>query len=136
MNAVAHGRDNRPVVTWRPTLSRSRETTFERDLHPQHDRAAIDEHLATLCRRVADDLLRHDDSGRTIGLKVRFEDFSTVTRDLTLPAPVSDVAAIENAVRECLARVKLTRRIRLLGVRVGGLQGALEAEQDETMSLF
>jgi DNA polymerase IV len=137
MHAVAHGRDERPVVTSRPALSRSRETTFERDLHPERDRVAIEQHLSALCKHVADDLARRSDSARTIGLKVRFEDFSTVTRDLTLPAPVSDAQAIESAVRECLARVKLTRRIRLLGVRVGSLQGALEAERGpETMDLF
>ena len=137
MQAVAFGRDERPIVTWRPALSRSRETTFERDLHPLHDRTAIDEHLAALCRQLAADLTARSDSGRTIGLKVRFEDFSTVTRDLTLPAPVHDAPSIEAAVRDCLARVKLTRRVRLLGVRVGGLQGALEAERGpETMTLF
>lgn len=137
MHDAALGRDDRPVVTWRPALSRSRETTFERDLHPRHDRAAIDRHLVALCSQVAADLARHADRGRTIGLKVRFEDFSTVTRDVTLPAPVQDAAAIEAAVRECLARVTLARPIRLLGVRVGGLQGAAEAEHGpETMALF
>jgi len=137
MHAAAFGRDDRPIVTWRPALSRSRETTFERDLHPVDDRRAIDEHLAALCRQVANDLSRHADSGRTIGLKVRFENFTTVTRDLTLPAPVSDAQSIEAAVRECLARVQLTRRIRLLGVRAGGLQGAAVADRGpETMELF
>ena len=137
MHEAALGHDDRPIVTSRPALSRSRETTFERDLHPIRDRAAIDEHLTTLCRQVAEDLARRSDSGRTIGLKLRFEDFSTVTRDLTLPAPVHDAQSIERAVHECLARIKLTRRIRLLGVRVGGLQGALDADRGpETMTLF
>jgi DNA polymerase-4 len=137
MREVAFGRDDRPVVTWRPAQSRSRETTFERDLRPLHDRAAIDEHLAALCAHVAADLVRHADSGRTIGLKVRFEDFSTVTRDVTLPASTCDAQAIENAVHDCLARVKLTRRIRLLGVRVGSLRVAHEAERGATtMELF
>jgi DNA polymerase-4 len=137
MHEAALGHDDRPIVTSRPALSRSRETTFERDLHPIRDRAAIDEHLTTLCRQVADDLARRSDSGRTIGLKLRFEDFSTVTRDLTLPAPVHDAQSIERAVHECLARINLTRRIRLLGVRVGGLQGALDADRGpETMTLF
>ena len=137
MHSVAWGRDDRPIVTARAALSRSRETTFERDLHPRVDRADIDAHLAALCQRLADDLTRHADGGRTIGLKVRFEDFSTITRDVTLPAPVSDAAAIERAVRECLARVRLTRRVRLLGVRVGGLQGVHSNEHvPETMTLF
>ena len=137
MHAAAWGRDDRPVVTVRHALSRSRETTFEHDLHPVRDRAAIDAHLAALCSQLAEDLSRHVDGGRTIGLKVRFEDFTTVTRDLTLPAPVCDAASIEAAVRECLARIKLARRVRLLGVRVGGLQGAADADSGpETMALF
>jgi len=137
MHDAAHGRDDRPIVTWRPAQSRSRETTFERDLHPVHDRTAIHEHIAALCRQVAKDLAARSDCGRTIGLKVRFEDFTTVTRDLTLPAAVADAASIEAAVQECLARVKLTRRIRLLGVRVGALEGAREAAHGaETISLF
>jgi DNA polymerase-4 len=137
MHDAAFGRDERPVVTWRPAQSRSRETTFEHDLHPLHDRAAIDAHLVALCGQVAADLARHSDGGRTIGLKVRFADFSTVTRDLTLPAPVQDAQAIEAAVRDCLARVNLARPIRLLGVRVGSLQGAAQAERGPaTMALF
>ena len=137
MHDAAHGRDDRPIVTWRPAQSRSRETTFERDLHPVHDRTAIHEHIAALCRQVAKDLAARSDCGRTIGLKVRFEDFTTVTRDLTLPAAVADAASIEAAVQECLARVQLTRRIRLLGVRVGALEGAREAARGaETISLF
>jgi DNA polymerase IV len=138
MHAIAFGHDDRPIVTSRPALSRSRETTFERDLHPVRDRASIDEHLVALCRRVAEDLVRHADRGRTIGLKVRFEDFSTVTRDLTLPAAVQDAPEIERAVRECLARIRLHRRIRLLGVRVGGLQGSAPsaAPPPATLSLF
>jgi len=137
MHEAALGRDDRPIVTARAALSRSRETTFERDLHPVRDRAAIEEHLRGLCRQVAEDLARHADRGRTIGLKVRFEDFSTVTRDLTLPAPVADAGSIEAAVRECLARVPLTRRIRLLGVRAGALQRTAEVDRGpQTMELF
>jgi DNA polymerase-4 len=137
MHDAARGRDERPIVTWRPALSRSRETTFEHDLHPQRDRAALDARLAALCRQVAADLQARADRGRTIGLKVRFEDFSTVTRDVTLPAPVGDAQSIEAAARDCLARVELKRRVRLLGVRVGGLQRAQEATRaPETMTLF
>jgi DNA polymerase-4 len=137
MHDAALGRDDRGLVTARQALSRSRETTFERDLHPVRDRGEIDQHLSALCRQVAADLARHADRGRTIGLKVRFEDFSTVTRDVTLPAPVGDAQSIEAAVRNCLARVRLTRRIRLLGVRAGALQRAAESDRgQQTMALF
>jgi len=58
---------------------------------------------------------------RTIGIKLRFEDFKTVTRDLTLPEPVADGADIRRAAGECLKRVDLTRSLRLLGVRASSL---------------
>ena len=58
---------------------------------------------------------------KTIGIKLRFDDFKTVTRDLTLPAHTLDAREIRRAAGECLKRVDLTRRLRLLGVRAGAL---------------
>jgi DNA polymerase-4 len=105
----------------------SRETTFERDLHAKRDRAALSGIFAGLCERVALDLARKGYMGRTIGIKLRYDDFRTVTRDITLAAPVADAASIRRAARECLKRVPLERRLRLLGVRVGGLLHAHDA---------
>jgi DNA polymerase-4 len=99
----------------------SRETTFERDLHPRHDRAALSAAFTGLCVRVAEDLQRKGYVGRTVGIKLRFDDFRTVTRDLTLPSPTADSATIRRAATECLKRVTLDRRLRLLGVRVSTL---------------
>ena len=61
---------------------------------------------------------------RTIGIKLRFEDFKTVTRDLTLAEPTAEVEAIRAAAGQCLKRVDLTRRLRLLGVRMASLRHA------------
>ena len=69
----------------------------------------------------AADLARKHCAGRTIGLKIRYDNFKTVTRDRTLEAATADAATIRRAAGECLKRVPLDRRIRLLGVRVGGL---------------
>jgi DNA polymerase IV len=121
LHEAAHGRDDRPVVTVREAKSISRETTFERDLHAKRDREALSAVLLNLCARVADDLVRKGVVGKTIGIKLRYEDFKTVTRDFTLPAAVAEAEAIRAAARECLKRVDLDRRIRLLGVRVGTL---------------
>jgi DNA polymerase-4 len=118
---VAYGRDNRPVVTSSEPKSVSRETTFERDLHVRRDRAVLSEAFTALCTRVAADLKRKGYVGRTIGIKLRYQDFRTVTRDLTLPAPTQDAGTIRRAAGECLKRVPLDSRIRLLGVRVGTL---------------
>ena len=121
---VAHGRDERPVVTHSEPKSISRETTFERDLHAQRDREELSGVFTALCERVAEDLSRKGYRGRTIGIKLRYADFSTVTRDLTLPAAIDDAAAIRRAAGACLRRVGLEQRLRLLGVRVGGLEAA------------
>jgi DNA polymerase-4 len=124
LHEVAHGRDDRPVVTHSDPVSTSRETTFERNLHAMRDRAALGEILTRLCTQVALDLQRKGWRARTIGIKLRFEDFKTVTRDLTLPAPVADGADIRRAAGECLKRVDLTRSLRLLGVRASSLTRA------------
>lgn len=118
---AARGIDERPLVLSSEPKSISRETTFERDLHPVHDRPALTELLNALCRQVASDLDRKGYLSRTIGIKLRYEDFSTVTRDLTLERPTADAAVIRRAAGQCLRRVILDRRLRLLGVRTGAL---------------
>ncbi len=128
LHDAAHGRDERPVVTQSEPVSMSRETTFERDLHALHDRAELGVIFTRLCAQVADDLQRKGYVGRTIGIKLRFSDFKSLTRDLTLPGPTADAQAIRNAAGQCLKRAPLARRFRLLGVRVGGLQRLEEAQ--------
>jgi DNA polymerase-4 len=121
LHAAAHGRDERPVVTSSEPKSISRETTFERDLHAVRDRAALSEIFTALCEQLAGDLSRKGYASRTIGIKLRFDDFRSVTRDLSLPAHTLDAQAIRRAAGSCLKRVDLTRRLRLLGVRAGAL---------------
>ncbi|GAA5161541.1 DNA polymerase IV [Viridibacterium curvum] len=121
LHEVAHGIDERPVVTESEPKSISRETTFERDLHPQQDRIQLGSILTDLCERLAADLLRKAYVAKTIGIKLRYDDFRSVTRDLTLPEPVRDAASILRAARECLKRVPLDQRLRLLGVRASAL---------------
>jgi DNA polymerase-4 len=143
MHEAAHGRDDRPVVTFSEPKSISRETTFERDLSPQRDREALSRIFTELCEGVGDDLRRKGYAGRTIGLKLRYDNFKTVTRDQTIARPTQDARTIRRAAGECLKRVPLERRIRLLGVRVGGLVPESEAAAEDvheirepTASLF
>jgi DNA polymerase-4 len=131
MSAAANGRDDRPVVTHSEPKSISRETTFERDLHPLHDRDALSDIFSDLCARVAADLQRKGYVGKTIGLKLRYGNFRTVTRDCTIEHATSDAAAIRRAAGSCLKRIVLDRRIRLLGVRVGSLSPALSRASAE-----
>ena len=121
MHRVAWGQDDSPVTTHSEPVSMSRETTFERDLHAVHDRAELGRIFTDLCQRVAQDLQRKGYVGRTIGIKLRYDDFKTATRDHTVPWPTQDAATIRRAAGQCLKRVPLQQRLRLLGVRVGGL---------------
>jgi DNA polymerase-4 len=131
---VANGRDDRPVITECEPKSISRETTFDRDLDPRRDRdrEALSRILLSLCEDLSRDLSSKGYAGRTIGVKLRFEDFRTVTRDTTLPDPTSDAKAIRSAARACLKRVTLDRKLRLLGVRAASLARPAQAEETVT----
>jgi DNA polymerase-4 len=121
MHQASHGRDDRPVVIYSEPVTISRETTFEHDLSARRDRDALSEIFTELCEGLAEDLQRKGYVGRTIGLKLRYDNFKTVTRDRTIPQPTQDAKTIRRAASECLKRVPLERRIRLLGVRISGL---------------
>ncbi|GAA3989760.1 hypothetical protein GCM10022279_11090 [Comamonas faecalis] len=127
LHAAAWGRDERPVVTESEPVSMSRETTFERDLHAVRDRALLGQIFTELCQQVAADLQRKGYAGRTIGIKLRYEDFKIATRDQTIEQPTQDAALIRRIAGLCLKRVPLERRLRLLGVRVGALMPAQAA---------
>jgi DNA polymerase-4 len=121
---VARGEDDRDVVTQSEPVSISRETTFERDLSAQRDRGELSAIFTDLCERLAGDLARKGYAGRTIGIKLRFDNWKTVTRDQTLADATQDATTIRRAAGQCLKRVELSRRIRLLGVRIGSLTTA------------
>ena len=136
LHDAAWGRDNRPVVTESEPVSMSRETTFDRDLHAVQDRAELGAVFTRLCEQVAGDLQRKGYVGKTIGIKLRFDDFKIVTRDQTLPEHTQDARRIRQVAGQCLKRVDLGRRLRLLGVRVGSLVRVGEAPQPEALPLF
>jgi DNA polymerase-4 len=134
----AHGRDERPVVTFQKPMSRSRETTFEDDTR---DPQVIMKVLARLCQQVAEDLQKRRYKGRTIGVKLRYSNFKIVTRDKSLPAVTHDPVEIRKAAFESLHRIPLNRTIRLIGVRVGSLyaegeEPPVEDDRGTTPDLF
>ncbi|MDO5624811.1 MAG: DNA polymerase IV [Pseudomonadota bacterium] len=137
LHDAAHGRDERPVVTESEPVSMSRETTFERDLHAVRDRAELGRIFTRLCEQVAGDLQRKGYVGKTIGIKLRFDDFKIATRDQTVAAHTQDAQRIRQVAGQCLKRVDLSRRIRLLGVRVGSLAkpDALHADGDAAAAM-
>lgn len=142
LHEAAHGRDERPVVTWSEPKSISRETTFERDLHPRTDRTQLSPIFTRLCEQLASDLVRKNYAGRTVGIKLRYDDFKIVTRSLTLPHATRDAATIRLWAGRCLKTVPLNQRLRLLGVKMESLvagdgQAPVGEEQaGDNLSLF
>ena len=129
MHRAAWGRDERPVVTESEPVSISRETTFERDLHAVQDKAELGAIFTRLCEQLAADLQRKGYVGKTIGIKLRYDNFQGATRDQTLDTYTADARAIRQAAGQCLKRVPLERKLRLLGVRVGSLAHGDEAQE-------
>lgn len=127
----AHGRNNDPVIARGEPVNMSRETTFERDLHPSRDRETLGPILSQLCERLSQDLVNKGYLGKTIGVRVRYGNFQSITRDITLDSPTNDPQAIRQAARRCLRRIDLARSLRLLGVRASNLQSAEDQLQTQ-----
>ena len=124
MHEVAWGRDDSPVVTSSEPVSMSRETTFDRDLHAVRDRTALGSIFTELCSKLAADLQRKGYAAKTIGIKLRYDDFKIVTRDQTLEIHTLSAKTIRQIAGQCLKRVPLDKKLRLLGVRAASLEKA------------
>ncbi|MFF9059247.1 DNA polymerase IV [Streptomyces sp. NPDC014882] len=116
--AMALARDDRPVVAERETKSVSVEDTYDVDIH---DRMRVELEVQRLADRCVRRLRGAGLSGRTIVLKVRRYDFSTLTRSETLRGPTDDPAVVREAAARLLDAVDTTGGVRLLGVGVSGL---------------
>jgi DNA polymerase-4 len=106
--------DTEVVATPYVPRSRSRETTFQRNLT---DAAEMSRQVVVLARRVAADVVEEGRPAARVAVKVRFAPFLTHTHSMTLAAPTSDADEIERAALAVLGRFELTRPVRLLGVR-------------------
>ncbi len=134
LHEASNGRDERPLVTFSEPKSLSRETTFERDLHLKRDWHTLAAILARLCQQVSSDLGARRYRARTVGVKVRFDDFQILTRDLSLTMASADAVHLRKAAFECLARVPEQRsRIRLIGVRASNLIAATAIEPSDVV---
>jgi DNA polymerase-4 len=124
LGRLARFEDSRPLSTHRVAKSESRETTFDRDLRGL---AELEPVLRRLAEELCSELQRHDRSGRTVGIKVRYADFTTVTRARTLANETGSLDTVWPVARELLRRLAPEQPVRLLGVRVAGLdEGARE----------
>jgi DNA polymerase-4 len=117
---LAHGRDARSVVPEREAKSISNETTFERDIN---DMEVLKARLIDLVEQVGWRLRRHGLRGRTVQLKVRFADFSLITRSQTLPEPTDITHELWQAADELLCHRLPAKHLplRLIGMGVSGL---------------
>lgn len=123
----AHGVDPRELTLVSEPKSISRETTFQADMHVRRHRDQLTVLLLDLAQRLQSDLERKRCVAQTIGVKVRFADFSSLTRDLTLTAPVWRAEDIVSAARQCLKKTPfessgVRASIRLLGIRASNLK--------------
>jgi DNA polymerase IV len=111
--------DEAPVSQERKVISESRELTFDRDIS---DRAELEAVLDALIEQLCAGLSEQGRRGRTVGIKVRLDDFSTHTRARTLPAAVASSRHVGPVALDLLRRFDPPRPVRLLGVRVAGLE--------------
>ena len=118
LHRMAFGYDDRPVVAERDAKSVSVEDTFDTDLH---DRVRVRTEVERLADRCVQRLRGAGRSGRTVVLKVRRYDFSTLTRSETLRGPTDDPGVVREAAARLLEAVDTTGGVRLLGVGVTGL---------------
>ncbi len=118
LGSLARFEDARTLETVRVAKSESRETTFDHDLRGLTE---LEPQLRRLTGQLCSTLTRQNARGRTIGIKVRYADFSTVTRARSLPAAVNDEETVWRTALDLLRRLDPPQPVRLVGVRVAGL---------------
>ena len=129
--------DDTPVTVVRETKSQSAETTFDVDVR---DEAELEGHLAKLSEELCRRLRKRQLEGRTVGIKVRLDDWTNVSRSHTLEAATNDPAVVGPVALDLLRAYGPRRPVRLLGVRVAGFESeaaapAGDAERDDQLRL-
>jgi DNA polymerase IV len=131
LSALAWGRDDRAVVPHEPDRSIGAEETFARDVE---DPVVVRRELLRLSERTAARLRSAGHVGRTVSIKVRFADFTTITRSKTLAEPTDLARVVYDTARMLYDALGLDRaRIRLVGVRVEGLSEAASTPRQLAM---
>jgi DNA polymerase-4 len=116
---ASRGIDESPLVThWEPK-STSREVTFQSDIINWQELAR---NVADLTREVVEDIRSRTCRCRTVTVKMRFNDFRTLTRAKTLPGYSDSLEEIRKAAFDCLNRFEIKKKVRLLGVRLSGFE--------------
>jgi DNA polymerase-4 len=126
----ARGRlwDETPITVSRETKSQSVETTFDVDVR---DRAELESILAEQAAELCGRLRKRELEGRTIGIKVRLDDWTNVSRSHTVEQPTNDPDVVGPVALDLLRAYDPRRPVRLLGVRLAGFEQGTEAEPAE-----
>jgi DNA polymerase-4 len=132
LRARACFEDDSPVSSERIAVSESRETTFPEDVADRVEQATV---LRRLTARLCEGLAKNQRRGRTIAIKVRLDDFTTVTRARTLPTATNDPAVVAEVACALLDEYAPPRPVRLLGVRVAAFEEEGAAEDAPQMTL-
>lgn len=123
---ASRGIDETPLITFWEPKSMSREMTFQRDVgHWQ----TVAKTLAGLTKEVVLGLRQEGFQAKTVTVKVRFSDFQTLTRSVSLTHGTDSGEEIRKAAFACLKRVELHKRIRLIGVRLTHLEKAVPVSE-------
>ncbi len=125
LHDLARAHDDRPVVPEREAKSISAEGTYDTDLT---DRRLMEGLLTRQATGVAERLRTQGLSGRTVTIKVRLHDFTTLTRSSTLASPTDDEGVVARTARALLADLDTSGGVRLLGVGVSGLADWVQEE--------
>ncbi|HWB70118.1 MAG TPA: hypothetical protein VG518_09100, partial [Solirubrobacterales bacterium] len=120
--------DDTPLCAVRETKSQSAETTFDVDVL---ERAELEASLATLSTELCRRLRARGLEGRTIGIKVRLDDWTNVTRAQTIERPTNDPAVVGALALDLLRAYDPRRPVRLLGVRVAAFAGEAPADGEQ-----
>jgi DNA polymerase-4 len=120
--------DDTPISVSRETKSQSAETTFDVDVE---DRGELESHLARLAEELCRRLRKRELEGRTIGIKVRLDDWTNASRSHTVDAPTNDPAVVRLVALDLLHAYDPQRPVRLLGVRVAGFETESASEADD-----
>ncbi len=128
LHSRAHLEDETPITVVRETKSQSAETTFDVDVH---DRAELEASLSGLSEELCRRLRKRELAGRTIGIKIRLDDWTNVTRSHTVEQPTNDPALVDSVALDLLRAYDPQRPVRLLGVRVAGFGQEPDEEDSE-----
>lgn len=124
---IVRGLDERPVQPHRLTKSLGAEDTFEQDLDSPEE---MFRELEQLAEKVTERLERNKLKGKTLTLKIRFDDFKRITRNQSFANPLSDYSSIYLAAKDLLIKAELDgKKVRLLGISLSNFGNAVQVSR-------